>query len=661
MTSQDFPALTAPFELAGKRLRNRAVHSSMTTRFQQNQRVGDALIRYHASRAKGGAAMTVTEPMGMIARQETDPKVWVRDPASHDGLKRLADAVERQDCRILGQVQDPGRGRHYPGRSPAAIGAAHLPDDMSWTMPHALTEEEIGTMVREFAESSAILKACGFSGVEISAGHGHLFHQFMSPHSNNRQDGYGGDVAGRTRLMRELVAAIRDHCGPDFILGVKMPGDDGVPDGISPDDAAEITRQVIDPELVSYVTFAQGSHARSLEMHVPDRYGPTMAYMPIFHKLREACRGVPLMALGRITDPAEAEGILARGEAELMGLGRTLIADPAWLNKAVAGRTHDIRYCLSCNTCWGYTTMHHTPLCCVNNPRVGKPAEADFRPAPAPERRRIVIVGAGVAGMEAAWTSAARGHDVTVFGNSAEPGGRTLLRSRLPGGETITSIVDYQMPAATRAGATFRFGAKAGLDDVMALNPDTVILATGAEMLPPAWLPAEVRDEGMVPDLPTAIAPLIDRVERQPGTAVIYDMDHTDAVYAAAELLNQRFEKVVLITPRETIAEDMWIVARQGILRRMYTSGIEIVRLSEPVWSDALEDGNLEYRNVFTGETGLVHDIAFLAYATPRAPRDALVAPLTAAGIEVIRVGDARSPQDLIFATSEGHAAGNRV
>ena len=656
-----YPSLLAPFTLAGRTLKNRVVHASMTTRMGEKMRVTDRLIQYHANRAQGGAALIVTEPLSMARHQNLPNKVRVWNDDAIDGLKRWAAAVEKHDSRLLGQIQDSGRGRHMAGRTADAVGASMLPDDISWTVPRALGVADIQCMVEDFAQSSARLQRCGFGGVEISSGHGHLFHQFLSPRSNARTDEYGGDWQGRTRFVREIVAAIRAACGAGFIIGIKLPGNDGAPGSIGPLEAAAIAQHVTAARNVDYVCFAHGTHARSLELHVPDGNGPRAPYVPLMRELRASVNGVPVVALGRITDPAEADAIVARGDAELIAMGRTLVADPAWAAKAARNRAHDIRYCVSCNSCWDTTSTFHLPIACDNNPRVALPDEVDWWPAPAKDRKRVVVVGTGVAGMEAAWVAAARGHAVTVFGRSSEIGGKTRLRALLPGGEALSSVYDYQHAAAQRAGARFELGMTAGAADILALKPDAVVLACGSRMTAPLWLPQDVRDAGLVPDLRAAMADLIGITAHQSGTAVIYDMDHTDGTYASAELLCALFDRVVLITPRDLIAQDTAMVTRQGILRRMHEKRIEMVLHAEPCWSDRFEDGQLEYANVYTGEREVIDEVAFFAYSTPRAPDVELIAPLRAAGIDVHVVGDCLTARGVMAATAEGHAAGNAI
>jgi dimethylglycine catabolism A len=277
-------------------------------------------------------------------------------------------------------------------------------------------------------------------------------------------------------------------------------------------------------------------------------------------------------------------------------------------------------------------------------------------------RKQVVVVGAGIGGLEAAWVAGTRGHAVTVLGRSGEVGGKLRLQARLPGGEQLSSIYDYQFTAAQNAGVHFELGIEATVEDVLSLRPDAVVLATGARMIWPRCLPPGLRQEGVVQDLRTALPEILGRSRRQPGAAVLFDMDHTDGTYAAAEVLSRIFDRVVVITPRESIAQDTYLVTRQGILRRFQRLGIEVVPLSEPRWTDAFErEGRLEYARVYGEARGSIDEVAFFAYSTPRAPDDALAEPLRSAGVEVHLVGDARVARNAMAATSEGHAVGSSL
>lgn len=654
-----YPHLFSPLRLAGVVLANRIVHASMSTRFVVGGRVTERLIHYHESRARGGTALIVTEPLNLLARQRNPQKVHVC-AANAAGLERWAAAVTRHGAHLLGQVQDPGRGRHQPGRNHDAIGPSPLPDDLSWTVPHALTTGEVQSMIEELARTTRLLRAAGFAGVEISAGHGHLFHQFLAAGSNRRTDRYGGDLPGRARLLTELIGALRTECGRDFVIGVKLPGEDGMPEGIDLAEAAAITRLVHATGAVDYLTWCWGAHSDTLDWHLPDMHGPRAPYVQKIAALGREAPGVAIGALGLITDPNEGERLVREGLAHLVMLGRPLVTDPAWPAKAREGREAQIRYCVSCNSCWGAINAGLT-LACDNNPRVGAPDEADWQPARAARRRRIVIVGAGPAGMEAAWVAAARGHAVTVFGASGETGGKARLHAQLPGGESLSSVYDYQRLCADRHGVCFELGLEAGLEEILALEPDAVVLASGSTPSWPSCLPHEYRGEGIFPDVREAVRGLLGHRAREPATAVLYDRDHTAFTYAAAELLERRFERVVLVTPRAGIAADEPLVNRQGIYRRLYGKGIEVHTLCEPQPDEALVDGVLTVRHTLTGREMQIRGVALLTYATARVPNDALAAPLRAAGIELHLVGDCYAPRSLLVATGEGHRVGNSL
>ena len=655
----NYPTLFSSWTLGGVPLRNRLAHASILTHLAKDGRPTDSLLNYLANRARGGAAMIVTEPLAMLSRLPPSNRVHAFNDDALPELTRLVEAVEEYGTRLIGQIQDPGRGRHQIGRNESAIGASALPDDLSWTVPRVLTGLEIHQLIDEWAIACRRLQRAGFSGVEISAGHGHLFHQFLSSQSNVRKDEFGGDRTGRTLFLVKLITRIRAMCGRPFIIGIKLPASDSIKGGIDCVEAAKIAKHIADCGELNYWTFAWGAHADSLWQHLPGEEGDRAPYLEQIKELRRAEPSIPTGALGYITDPNEAEKALTDGTADIVFLGRAMIADPAWGEKARQGREQEIRYCVSCNNCWR-STVEAGAVACDNNPAIGIKDEALWRPTKTLHQRRVVVVGGGVAGLEVAWIAAARGHSVSLLGSENGWGGKTRLHAELPGSENLSSVYDYQFLAAQREGVQLYAGF-ASILDIQALEPDTVVLATGATMLVPSFVPEIYALEGLIPDLRQLVADFMILKTSGNGRLVIFDKDHTEMTYAAAEFLSHRFTEVIIVTPRDRLASDCSLINRQKIYSRLYRCGVKIITSSEPANLDKLEEGLVVIYNIYSGAAEDLTDISSITYSCSRSPNDGLVKPLEDGGYNVVRVGDCFAPRSLLAATGQGFEVGCAV
>ncbi len=635
--------LHSPLELAGRRLRNRIGFAAMSSRFGEPYRVSDRMIAHLASRAAGGAALVLTEAMAAAPSAATPVRVSVFDEGAFAGLARLAEAVGRHGALAIGQLWHGGSAHHGP-RGLDSVGASAVPDGMSWTVPRVLSHAEIEGLVGDYADSAARLRRAGFAGVEVSAAHGFLPLQFLSPVTNRRDDRWGGDAQGRSAFVRTILRAIRAACGPDFIIGLKMPAEDGVPGSIDAEEADRLVRAIVADAPPDWLCFSQGSHGWSLHWHAPDMHDPVVPYRHLWRRLRRAAGPVPIAAIGRIPDPAAAEAILAAGDAELVMLARPLLADPHWPEKSREGRA--ITPCIACNACWG--EIHRgVPMGCSVNPHAGTPADG-APPTRAARSKRVVVVGAGMAGLQAAVGAAERGHAVTLFGTGL--GGAAALHARLPGCADIAPAITHLADRAQAAEVALRIGTLASAADVLALAPDAVVLATGAEMALPAGLPPGT-------DLRSIVAALLADPTRRFRRALLLDLDATPGTYDAAELLAARSDHLLLVTPRETIARDSPLLVAQGIHRRLAALRVALRPFHEVARAGS---GRALLRHVLTGAEEEV-EADLLAVSAPRRPRDGLAETLRRAGLPVRVVGDALAPRLMLSAVREGQAAADAL
>ncbi len=637
--------LFSPLTLGSRTLRNRIAFTATVSLMGERGCVGPKLIDFHRERAIGGAAMIVTE--GMVVHHSSvihGSALQLFSPAIEDSLKELASEVEQHDCRLVGQLWHIGR-QNLLNPVDAAVGVSNQPDALSWVVPHVLEPDEISEIVDAFAVGARRLKDCGFSGAELHGAHGYLITQFLSPWSNTRDDDYGGDLQRRMRFLNRIIEATRDACGRDFILGLKMPADEGVRGGIDIDEAARIALALQERGGLDYIAFSQGNFSASLEDHVPDMHYAPGPFLDLHRRLKSKLTGTAIMAVGRIVGAEEAERVIDDNIADIVGLSRPLISDASFPAKAAQGRAQDIRPCIYCNVCWGETALGKE-LACIHNPMLGLAGEATWTPPVAKTPKRVVIVGAGVAGLEAAWVAAARGHDVTLFSRSATIGGRARLEAMLPGRGEVARVYDYQFDRGQAHGVAFRLGEAATIDTIAAIGPDALIIATGAEMRVPFDSTIEA----------VSVREYVTRGPDQTSdsTAVLFDFDHTAATYATADLLAARFAKLMLVTTRPLIARAVPVASAIGVLKRLHAKSVDIVVSSAIV---GFANGTVTLVNVFNGNKRDIHDVSALAYSTPRIANDALAREAHTRGIPFRLIGDAYSPRTMIAAIHEGHHA----
>jgi 2,4-dienoyl-CoA reductase-like NADH-dependent reductase (Old Yellow Enzyme family) len=641
--SAHFPRLFSPLQLGRRTLRNRIALAATLTNYGADHRVTERWIDFLGERAKGGAGMIVTEIIAVDpAALAHGAIVTGYEPENEEGFRRAAAAVEGEGACLVGQLWHPGRQQLWgPVQSPKGI--SDQPDAYSWTVPHVMTTDELRQVADAYVAVAERLARCGFGGVELHGAHGYLITQILSPWSNRRTDRYGGTRDNRIRFVRDVAGSIRQACGKDFIIGLKVPGDEGVTGGIDPDEAAAITAALA--RELDYFAYSQGNFSLSLENHVPDMHFRRGHFLEIHKKVRPAAGGTPVMALGRIARPAEAEAAIADGAGDLVGLARALIADADWPTKARNGRVHDIRPSCYDNFAWGEIHVGK-PLSEAHNPQLGRKGESGWHAVRAAAGRRVVVVGAGPAGLQAARIAAERGHDVTLFGASPQFGGKLRWEAALPGRGEYRNLIHWMERQAKQAGVKAEIGHRTTTDDVLGLKPDRVILATGSHQRPPENFTGT--------GFPTRDWPERAHGVRSRTTAVLFDMDHTAATYAVADALVPAYRRLVLVTPRTQIARNVNYCSAIGIHRRLYAANVELVMAGEPV---ALRDGQLTWRNVFTGRIQEIGDVALFVWSTPRVADDALAEPLRAAGIDTVLVGDCMAPRNLLCAIHEGEAA----
>lgn len=443
--------------------------------------VTDATIEHYRRRAGGGPAMVIMEacsvsPEGIVSQNQAR----IYGDRFVEGLARIARAIKSEGAIPAIQIHHGGRqtSAKVIHRKPLAPSALPCPTIRGEVEP--LNVDGIQELVNKFGEAALRARQAGFEVIEIHGAHGYLINQFLSRFSNNRDDRYGGDIAGRTRFAKEIVEEIRRRIGGEFLLSFKISAEEYVEGGLTTTESIEILRILVDAG-IDVIQVSAGNDLTA-EWICQPMFMKKACLVDSAHQVKKSL-GIPVMAVGRINDPYIADEIIDRGQADLVCIGRGLLADPELPIKAAQGRIDEIRTCIACNTCME-SIFKRGRIECLVNPILGREKEMTFTPAAKP--KKVMVVGGGPGGLNTAWVAAKRGHHVHVYEKRSKLGGQ-LLPGSTPGHKAeLRSLIQFQKKQAEKFGVKCHLNHEVSEEDIRKENPDVIVLATGSLPLLPA-------------------------------------------------------------------------------------------------------------------------------------------------------------------------------
>ncbi|MBB5156795.1 mycofactocin system FadH/OYE family oxidoreductase 2 [Saccharopolyspora phatthalungensis] len=637
--------LFSPLRIGPVTVRNRIVFSAHLTNYAQDGLPSEQHAAYYAARAAGGAGLVITE------EHSTHPTDWPYEKLVHGfhrsvvpGYRRITEAVHAHAVPIFAQLNhNGGQASSMYSRLPVWAPSA-VPDPMFREVPKAIDVHEIAEVVAGYATVAGHCAEGGFDGVELQCSHSSIVRGFLSPATNMRTDAYGGSLANRARILLEIINAVREALGPDRALGVRLCGDELIEGGTTIDEAVEVARMVEATGKVDYINTSIGVATSTLYMIEASMAIPPGYALFISNAIRRAVR-LPVVGVGRIKDPLQAERALEEGHCDLVGVVRGQIADPDFVAKARSGHGSDIRTCLSCNQeCVGRMGLNRW-LGCIENPRTGR----ESVPLPIPRaRKRVLVVGGGPAGLQAASTAAERGHHVTLFEREQATGGQVAVAATIPSRAEFLDVVRNLRAECERYGVDIKTGVAATAELLRDEHPDAVVLATGARPQPVPWA------GGL--DRVVDVRDVLEGRTTPSGDVLIVDDLGFHQASSVAELLADRGCRVRISTAGMVVCQDLGVTLDMETFNvRAHAKGIE--QHTDEVVMSASAGQNGVALQILKHTTGEMTEARFdwVVCAAHQAPEDALWHELKGAAFPVYRVGDCIAPRRAHAAVVEGH------
>ena len=634
-----YKKLLSPAKIGSLELKNRAIMAPMSAALgNPDGTVSDPLIAYLTARADGGVGMIITEYCFVTEEgRSSDHQISVTDDEKIPGLKRLVDAVHEHGAKVCLQLQHGGRRSIVRVMAPSAI-----MKQTDRVMPEEMTTQEVYDLIDAFIAGAVRAKKAGFDMVEVHCSHGYLLNDFISPSANRRTDAFGGGLTGRAKAPVMIIEGIKKACGADYPVSVRLNGDDMVSDGNLSRDSAALA-MLLEEAGADFIDVSGGMNGVG--------YGIAPAAVRTGYNADPAEEirrviDIPVAVAGRINEPEYAESLLRKGNVEFITLGRALFADPAFVNKAAAGKEEEICPCVGClQRCYGSYGHGGQFRGCMVNPFSMR--ETVLKIEPAETKKKVVVIGAGIAGMETAWTAAARGHQVELFEESAYPGGQFRIAAIPPHKQMLARACVYYSKMCEKYGVIMHYNTKADKEKILSCNPDVVVVATGGTPLVPG-IPG-LKESGCIANREI----LLGRIA--PGNKALILGGGLQGAETADFMAEHGYE-VTIIEMRDGIAMDDHPATQKLLLERLNQNHVQMitsatVKTVHPDGVDYEKDGKTEKLGGF--------DSVILAFGTRS--NQALMEELKDIRAEVVMVGDAVKAGNAVEAIYRGAVLGTSL
>lgn len=640
--------LFSPIAINGKQLKNRCVVSAMVMNLcEADGTCTERFAAYHEAKAAGGFAMIITEDFA-ITNVAGKGHMYIGGLWKDEhipGFKEYTDRLHKHGALSIVQLHHPGRQAPsaisgFTPWAPSAIPCPYSPDDM----PHEMTIQEINEVVREFGQAARRAKEAGFDGCELHGAHGYLINEFMSLYSNKRTDEYGGDMLNRLRFPIEIIHEVRRQAGDDFIVGFKISAEEYVSGGLTIEDTKAMV-PFLEKAGIDYINVSVGVY-RTGDVIIPSMYTKHAWIADKAAEIKSVVDHIPVITVGRINDTRIADAVIASGKADLVAFGRQSIADPETPNKAQAGRFAEIRTCVGCLHGCDDNVNNERPGTCELNPIIGHESEPEYQTVLTDNPKRVLVIGAGPAGLEAAIGAAKCGHKVQVFDKERWAGGKYRLASVPPCKGELAAFISWQMNELKNLNVPVTLETVVTKELVDAMKPDVVIAATGTNPVVlksiPGW------------DRPNVVM----------GTDVLSGKANTGhrvvvigGGHAGAETANHiasNMKEVTIVELQNGIALDEVETPRNYLLADMARNNIRFC--TESSVSEIKENSV-----VITGKYNEEIPVDTVVISVGHRPNTTLAEELRSAGYDVRTVGDCNKVGLVGPAVREGYLAGRHI